>query len=95
MVANDDPMGQDRRLPGECEGPWTTGRYGKVCRWATWCYRGTNTNTKVLHVHYAVMNTTYILKTAVNTNSRASSVVTALLAGGPSPALLLGNTRQV
>ena len=35
LVANDDSMGQGRRLPGECEGPWTTGRYGEVCRWTT------------------------------------------------------------
>ena len=54
-----------------------------------------NMGISILHVHYAVMIKTYILKTAVNTNSRASSVVTALLAGGPSPALLLGNTLQV
>ena len=58
----------------------------------------TNTNTKYGNKYttrtLCCNVKTYILKSLV-INSRASSVVSALLAGGPSPALLPGNTRQV
>ena len=99
LVANDDSMGQGRRLPGECEGPWTTGRDGEVCRWATWSYRGTNKYGNKYTTHALCCNEgllkLIILKTFV-INSHVSSVVTVVLAGDiPSPALLLGNTRQV
>ena len=40
LEANNDPMRQDRRIPGECERSWTTSSDDKICRWATRCYKG-------------------------------------------------------